>query len=73
MTTPPPEITYEPSTYYDLTARCINSACPVYDQVFQVGYAYSNANALCVVFCGICDSQDEILTATVMDPQPVQE
>ena len=64
------DVTFQPAMYYDVTARDNNPDCRNYEQVFDVPQFYSNAGTNCFVQCGICGQQMEILTATLLDPQP---
>jgi len=61
---------FEPSKYYEVTARDNNEACRNYEQVFTVNPFYSNDGVHCYVQCGVCGQRMEILTATLLDPQP---
>jgi hypothetical protein len=61
---------FEPAKYYAVTARDNNEACRNYEKTFDVPQFYSNDGIHCSVVCGICGQQMEILTATLLDPQP---
>ena len=63
-------VTFEPAKYYEVTARDNNEACTNADKTFTVPMFYSNAGTNCFVQCGICGQHMEILTATLLDPQP---
>jgi hypothetical protein len=66
MSTP----TFQPSLYYEVTARDNNPDCRNFEQVFDVPQFYSNDGIHCYVQCGICRQNMEILTAVLLDPQP---
>lgn len=61
---------FQPATYYDITARDNNPDCVNFEEVFTISEFYSNGGSNCFVQCGRCKQHMEILTATVMDPQP---
>jgi len=63
-------VTFQPALYYEVTARDSNPECVNYEQEFTVDQFYSNAGTNCFVTCGICGQRMEILTATLLDPQP---
>ena len=63
-------VTFEPAKYYEVTARDNNEACRNFEQVFTVPQFYSTDGTHCSVTCGICRQPMEILTATLLDPQP---
>lgn len=63
-------VTFQPALYYEVTARDDNPDCENYEQVFTVPEFYSNAGTNCFVQCGKCGQHMEILTATLLDPQP---
>lgn len=63
-------VTFQPALYYEVTARDANPECVNYEQEFTVAPFYSNAGTNCFVTCGICGERMEILTATLLDPQP---
>lgn len=64
------DVTFQPGLYYEVTARDNNAGCANYEQVFTVPEFYSNAGTNCYVQCGVCRQNMEILTATLLDPQP---
>jgi len=64
------DVTFQPALYYDVTAQDTNPDCVNYEQVFDVPQFYSNAGTNCFVQCGKCGQHMEILTATLLDPQP---
>jgi hypothetical protein len=39
----------------------------------KVPAMYSNDGSTYAVFCGLCSSKAEVVTATKLDPQPVME
>jgi hypothetical protein len=63
-------VTFEPAMYYEVTARDNNEACGNYGETFTVPQFYSNGGTNCYVQCGRCGQHMEILTATLLDPQP---
>ncbi|MEU1293068.1 hypothetical protein ABZ439_11640 [Streptomyces sp. NPDC005840] len=63
-------VVFEPATFYAVTARDNNPDCENYEETFEVPQFYSNAGTNCYVQCGKCKARMEILTATVLDPQP---
>lgn len=69
------DITFQPALYYDVTARDTNPDCVNYyetsGEIFEVPQFYSNGGTgTCFVTCGKCGQHMEILTATLLDPQP---
>jgi hypothetical protein len=62
---------FAPALYYDVTVRDNNEACRNFGETFDVNPFYSNDGVHCYVQCGICSQLMEILTATLLDPQPV--
>lgn len=64
------DVTFEPALYYEVTARDNTEACRNYQQVFTIAEFYSNDGVHCYVTCGVCRQRMEILTATLLDPQP---
>lgn len=76
---PEPEpITWEPQTWYSVTAACRTPGCPQENIIVDIPMFYSNNGdpAYCRVVCaadGCCGKDCAILTATKLDPQPVQE
>jgi hypothetical protein len=67
MSTP---VSLAPATWYDVTARDNNPNCRNFDTTWDINPFYSNDGIHYSVICGICDQQMEILTATLLDPQP---
>lgn len=63
-------VTFQPGMYYEVTAQDNNPDCRNYGQTFDVPQFYSNDGVHCSVTCGVCGQQMEILTATLLDPQP---
>ena len=63
-------VTFEPALYYEVTARDNNPDCRNFEQEFTVNPFYSNDGIHCTVQCGVCHQNMEILTATLLDPQP---
>jgi len=64
------DVTFQPGLYYEVTARDNNEACRNFGETFTVAEFYTNDGIHCYVQCGICGQQMEILTATLLDPQP---
>lgn len=68
------DVTFQPALYYEVTARDTNPDCVNYfetsGETFTVPEFYSNAGTNCSVTCGKCGQNMEILTATLLDPQP---
>ncbi|MGW1157784.1 hypothetical protein ACWD48_06060 [Streptomyces sp. NPDC002519] len=63
-------IVFEPATFYDAVVRCITETCPNdTEPPMAVTELYSNAGTPGIQ-CGLCRQPMEILSATVMDPQP---
>lgn len=63
-------VTFQPALYYEVTAQDLNPDCVNYEQTFTVAEFYSNGGTNCYVQCGRCGQHMEILTATLLDPQP---
>lgn len=67
-------VTFQPALYYEVTARDTNPGCVNYfetsGETFTVPEFYSNDGTTCYVQCGKCGQHMEILTATLLDPQP---
>lgn len=68
---PDPAIVCEPNLYYEVTAGCPNTSCPKYNVVYDVKDVWSNADGNPRMVCGICNTSDIVLTATIEDPQPI--
>lgn len=64
------DVTFQPALYYEVTARDNNPECVNSGQTFTVPEFYSNAGTNCFVECGKCGQHMEILTATLLVPQP---
>lgn len=64
------DVTLQPATYYDVTARDNTPDCRNYQQVFDIPQFYSNDGIHYSVTCGVCGKTMEILTATILNPQP---
>lgn len=74
----PGPIVWEPETWYAVTAACVTPGCPQENIVVSLPMFYSNNGdpAYCRVVCaadGCCGQDCTILTASKLDPQPVQE
>lgn len=65
------DVTFEPAMWYEVTARDNNPACRNHDTTWDINPFYSNDGVHYSVVCGVCGQQMEILTATLLDPQPV--
>lgn len=63
------DVTFEAAKWYAVTARDNNEACENWDRVFEVTPLYSNGGTA-QVDCGLCRQPMEILTATLLEPQP---
>ena len=66
-----PGVSFEPALYYAVTATDTNPACVNYEGVFPVAEFYSNDGVHCGVECGRCMQMMTILTAELLDPQPI--
>lgn len=69
---PNPPITLEPDLWYTVAAGCANSTCERYNVVYQLPNTWSNADGDPRITCGVCNSTDVMVSAVVMDPQPVE-
>lgn len=67
---PEPPLTYQPATYYGTTVTCTTESCINYADVWEVSPLYSNGGIPQIV-CGICGAAIRILTAELLDPQPI--
>lgn len=65
------DITLDPELWYAVIARDNNQDCRNYEKTFDVNPFWSNDGIHYSVVCGICGQEMEILTATLLDPQPV--
>jgi hypothetical protein len=76
---PDPEpITWEPQTWYAVTAACRTPGCRQENIIVDIPMFYSNNGdpKYCRVVCaqdGACGKDATILTATKLDPQPPEE
>ena len=61
---------FAPALYYDVTARDDNEACVNSGKEFEVNPCYSNAGTV-FVECGLCGQHMTIVSAVLLDPQPV--
>lgn len=68
MSTPPPIV---PATWYSVTAEDTNPECRNYETIWNIALVYSNADGAFNVVCGICGHPMQVLTYTMLDPQPV--
>lgn len=77
--TPPPPtgdvITWEAATWYSITYACRTVGCPNENVVYSAPMFYSNDGQAknIRVFDNECRKDSVILTATKLDPQPVEE
>lgn len=69
---PPPELTYLPAMYYAAVARDDNPACVNYNTLWDIPEMYSNGGVPSVI-CGRCSQPMSIMSAVLLDPQPVYE
>lgn len=74
----PDVIAWEPQTWYSVTAACVTPGCPQENIVvfFPMFYSNNGDPAYIRVGCdadGCCGNACTILTATKLDPQPVEE
>jgi hypothetical protein len=63
-------VALEPETWYTVTARDTNPDCRNYDKTFDFAEFYSNDGVHYSAVCGICGQPMEILTGTLLVPQP---
>lgn len=68
-------ITWEPATWYSITYACLTEGCPNQNYVGSAPMFYSNDGnpAHIRVIDSACGTDSKILTATKLDPQPVEE
>ncbi|MFI2620401.1 hypothetical protein [Streptomyces sp. NPDC018584] len=80
--TPPPPtgetIAWEPQTWYSITYACRTPGCPNENVVRSAPMFYSNNGNPAYIRVvdaadGACGKNSVILTATKLDPQPVEE
>jgi hypothetical protein len=77
--TPPPPvgdtIVWEPATWYSITYACRTVGCPNENVVHGAPMFYSNdgQNKNIRVIDSVCNKDSMIVTATKLDPQPVEE
>ncbi|WP_331728907.1 hypothetical protein OG693_38995 (plasmid) [Streptomyces sp. NBC_01259] len=65
-----PGITFDPATFYAITATDTNPECENIGKTFEVSELYSNDGHNIVIVCGLCNHLMTITSATVLDPQP---
>jgi len=72
---PPDTIAWEPQTWYAITYACHTAGCPNQNQIRSAPRFYSNNGAAIYlrVFDSTCRTYSPILTATKLDPQPIEE
>jgi hypothetical protein len=63
------DVMFEPALWYSVTARDDNEACDNSGKEFVVDPCYSNGGIV-VIQCGLCRQGMEIISATLLDPQP---
>jgi hypothetical protein len=63
--------TFDPALYYDVTAADLTPTCPNYQRTFDVPFFYSNNGTDCRVECVVCGQAMRLLTAVLLEPQPV--
>ncbi|MFE1949934.1 hypothetical protein ACFW9D_05630 [Streptomyces sp. NPDC059524] len=71
----PDTIVWEPQTWYSITYACLTDGCPSQNIVLSAPMFYSN-NAdpkYLRVWDSACKTYAVILTATKLDPQPIEE
>lgn len=79
MTTPPdpeiPVIEYEPNTWYSATVECRTPGCIHAGPIYPIPMVYSNNGdpKFVRVQDSACGNDMVILTATKLDPQPIEE
>lgn len=61
--------TFVPATYYAAVVQCLTETCPNYLKPIDVPELYSNGGTPGVQ-CGLCQHSMDIMSATVLDPQP---
>lgn len=78
--TPPPapvgdQIQWEPATWYSITYACATPGCPNLNIVNSAPMFYSNDGLPqhIKVVDSVCGKNSTILTATKLDPQPIEE
>ncbi|MEU1592763.1 hypothetical protein ABZ468_07855 [Streptomyces sp. NPDC005708] len=64
-------ISFDPSTYYDMTVTCHVTGCRNNGRIWACNSVYSNADGSPDVIDGRCGTPVEILTAVKTDPQPI--
>ncbi|MFI8792574.1 hypothetical protein [Streptomyces sp. NPDC055105] len=71
----PDVIAWEPRTWYSITYVCLTPTCPNLNVVGAIAMFYSNDGQLknIRVIDSTCNKQSTILTATKLDPQPIEE
>ncbi|MFD3456836.1 hypothetical protein ACFWVC_32255 [Streptomyces sp. NPDC058691] len=62
-------IAFEPSRFYDAVVQCLTEMCENYLKAIDVTELYSNGGTPGIE-CGLCQHRMEVLSATLMDPQP---
>ncbi|TKA04824.1 hypothetical protein [Actinacidiphila oryziradicis] len=62
--------TFAPATYYAAVVQRLTETCPNYLQPIDVPQLYSNGGTPGGVQCGLCQHSMDIMSATVLDPQP---
>ena len=72
---PPAPIAWEPATWYSATFACLTVGCPNQNVVKTMPKLYSNNGdpKYIRIVDSVCGKDCQILTATKLDPQPVEE
>ncbi|MGW4784239.1 hypothetical protein [Streptomyces sp. NPDC004230] len=70
MSTPPPP-PLEPAMWYAVQAQDNTETCENFGKVFDVNPFYSNDGIQVLIECGLCRQPMEMISATLLDPQPV--
>ncbi|MFD7867306.1 hypothetical protein [Streptomyces sp. NPDC059783] len=70
-----PVIVYEPAMYYSVTVTCTTLGCSHNGNTYPIPMVYSNNGdpRYVRVIDSECNRDMVILTATKLDPQPVEE
>ncbi|MFJ4852385.1 hypothetical protein [Streptomyces sp. NPDC088730] len=66
----PPVLTFVPAMYYGATVRDDNPGCVNYGTLWDYPELYSNGGRP-NISCGLCGHAMSIMSATLLDPQPI--
>lgn len=66
----PPVLTFVPAMYYKATVRDDNPSCVNYGTLWAYPELYSNGGHP-DISCGLCRHEMSIMSATLLDPQPI--